>query len=159
MSELHIESVRAAAEEALNSGYYCAESVVSVIAKKQGIESDLLPRVASAFCGGMAGTRGTCGALTGAVIGVSLAFGRSSPSDSLKMAYTATNRLVREFEEAFGTRNCHELLGCDLGTREGKTIFREKGLSTLCTDFTGKAAELAATIIDECQKPAASKAD
>jgi C_GCAxxG_C_C family probable redox protein len=141
--------VRRAAEESLGTGLYCAESVLSVLAQAQGIESDLLPGLASGFCGGMAGTCGTCGALTGAVMGLGLALGRSDPSESLKSVYMATHRLVREFESEFGARDCDKLLGCDIGTPEGKAIFREKELSARCTQFTGRAAELAAQIIAE----------
>lgn len=129
------------------SGLYCAESVVSALARAQGEESELLPKLASAFCGGMAGTCGTCGALTGAVMGISLAFGRSEPGASLQQAYTATQQLVREFEQAFGARDCHILLGCDLGTPEGKAIFREQQLHVRCNQYTGKATEIAAQLI------------
>lgn len=152
MESSNVSEVRKAAEASFNTGLYCcAESVLSALAKAQGIESDLLPRIASAFCGGMAGTCGTCGALTGAVMGVSLAFGRSQPGESVKPAYAATHRLVREFEREFGARECDKLLGCDIGTPEGKAMFREKNLRVRCTEFAGRAAELAARIITETE--------
>jgi len=64
-----VSDVRKSAEEAFASGLYCAESVVLALAKAQGVESDLLPKVATAFCSGMSRTCGTCGALTGAIMG------------------------------------------------------------------------------------------
>lgn len=70
MDAQSVLEARKAAEDAFASGLYCAEAVVSALAKSQGIESDLLPRVATAFCSGMARTCGTCGALTGAVMGI-----------------------------------------------------------------------------------------
>ena len=60
--------VRQCAEESFASGLYCAESVVLSIARSQGIESDLLPKLATGFCSGMARTCGTCGALSGAIL-------------------------------------------------------------------------------------------
>lgn len=139
--------VRKSAEELFSSGLYCAESVVGALARSQGLDSDLLPRVATAFCGGMARTCGTCGAVTGAIMGIGLALGRSAPGESVAPSYIATQQLVREFEQEFGSRNCHELLGCDLGTPEGQATFREKKLGQFCLQYTGKAAEIAARAI------------
>ena len=147
MESEFVSDVRKSAEESFASGLYCAESVVLALARAQGIESDLLPKVATAFCGGMARTCGTCGALTGAIMGVSLALGRSEASQSVQPSYAATQRLIREFEQEFGARDCHVLLGCDLNTPEGQAMFRENRLSEHCAKYTGKAAEIAARII------------
>jgi C_GCAxxG_C_C family probable redox protein len=141
--------VRKSAEESFASGLYCAESVVLAMAKSQGIESALLPKIATAFCGGMSRTCGTCGALTGAVMGLGLALGRSQAGESALPAYQATQRLITQFEREFGARDCHELLGCDLGTPEGQAKFRNDGLAELCAKLTGRAAELAETILSE----------
>ena len=143
-----IPQVRKAAEDAFASGLFCAEAVVLAIANAEGVDSELLPRVATAFCSGMARSCGTCGALTGAMMGVSLVLGRSSPTESVQPAYVATRRLIREFEEEFGARDCRVLLGgCDLDTAEGQAMFREHKLGQRCLQFTGRAAELAARII------------
>lgn len=148
MSDQFITQARNAAEEAFSSGLYCAESVVLALAKAQGIESDLLPKAATAFCSGMARTCGTCGALTGAIMGISLAFGRSKGGEPAQPAYEATQQLIKEFEENFGARDCHVLLGCDLGSLTGQAIFRAKGLSQRCARYTTTATEIAARLID-----------
>jgi C_GCAxxG_C_C family probable redox protein len=141
--------IRKSAEESFASGLYCAESVVLSLAKAQGIESEFLPKVATAFCGGMARTCGTCGALTGAIMGIGLALGRSQAGESVQPSYAATQRLIGEFEQEFGSRDCHVLLGCDLGTPEGQATFRENLLSERCAKYTGRAAEIAANILAE----------
>ncbi|HLY95923.1 MAG TPA: C-GCAxxG-C-C family protein, partial [Sideroxyarcus sp.] len=141
-----VSSVRNSAEESFASGLYCAESVVLALAKAQGINSDLLPKVATAFCSGMARTCGTCGALTGAMMGLSLTLGRSEASEPVQPSYMATQRLIREFEKEFGARDCNVLLGCDLNTPEGQAKFRESRLGERCAKYTGKAAEIAARI-------------
>lgn len=147
MEQQSAVQVRKWAEESFAGGLYCAESVVLALARAQGIESELLPKVATAFCGGMSRTCGTCGALTGAIMGLGLALGRSQAGESVKLSYAATHRLVGEFEQEFGARDCHDLLGCDLGTPEGQAMFREDGLAELCVNYTGRAAEMAATIL------------
>jgi C_GCAxxG_C_C family probable redox protein len=142
-----VPQVRQWAEQSFGEGLFCAESVVLALARAQGIESDVLPKVATAFCGGMARTCGTCGALTGAVMGLGLATGRSSAAESAQPAYAAAQRLITQFELEFGSRDCHALLGCDLGTPHGQATFREQHLARRCTEFTGRAAEMAAAIL------------
>lgn len=145
-----IPHVRASAEKLFGSGLFCAESVVLALAQAEGVDSELLPKLATAFCSGMSRTCGTCGALTGAVMGVGLALGRSSAGDSVQPAYAATQQLVRAFEAEFGSRDCRSLLdGCDLDTPEGQAMFKERKFGQRCLQFTGKAAELAASVIVE----------
>lgn len=149
MNNQFVVEARKPAEEAFASGLYCAESVVVALANAQGIESGLLTKAATGFCSGMARTCGTCGALTGAIMGLGLTFGRTKAGESVAHVYEATQRLVREFEISFGARDCHVLLGCNLNTPEGQATFREKRLGLRCAEYTGKAAEIAATILDE----------
>ena len=149
MESQFVLNVRRSAEDSFASGLYCAESVVLALADAQDIKSDLLPKVATAFCSGMGRMSGTCGALTGAIMGLSLALGRSEASQPVQPSYVAAQRLIREFELEFGARDCHVLLGCDLNTPEGQAMFRENRLSELCVKYTGKAAEIAARIISK----------
>jgi C_GCAxxG_C_C family probable redox protein len=141
--------VRKAAEGFFSSGLYCAESVVLAIAQAWGLESELLPKVATGFCSGMGRTCGPCGALSGAILSIGLFLGRSSAGQSVQQCYAPTQQLIRQFELEFGARNCSDLLGCDLGTPEGQAAFRERHLRERCTQYTGRAAEIAARLILE----------
>ena len=143
------ESVRQAAEDAFSSGLYCAESVVHALAEAQGIESDVLPGMATGFCSGMARTCGPCGALTGAIMGVGLSLGRKSSGDTVQATYAVTQELVQKFESEFGARNCDDLLGCNLATPEGQAKFKEEKLHERCRLYTSRAAEMAARLICE----------
>ena len=147
MKAEQVPHVRRWAEASFDAGLYCAESVVMSLARAQGIDSELLPKVATAFCGGMARTCGTCGAVTGAVMGLGLALGRDRPGESAQPCYDATQKLIRQFEDEFGSRDCHVLLGCNLGTRDGQAKFRDEHLAQRCIEYTGRAAEIAATIL------------
>jgi len=141
--------VRRSAEKAFASGLYCAESVVLALARAQGMESGALTKMATAFCSGMSRTGGPCGALTGAVMGLGLALGRDRAGDPVQAPYAATQKLIREFQSEFGARDCNELLGCDLATPEGQAIFHENRLHQRCAQYTGRAAEIAASLISE----------
>jgi len=152
MERAAIPEVRKAAEDSFASGFYCAESVVMAVAKAEGVDSGLLPRIATGFGGGMARTCGDCGALTGAVMAVGLALGRSTATESVEPAFAATQRLIQEFEREFGSRDCQALLGgCDLATPEGQAMFQEQKLRRRCFRFTGGAAEIAARVIVEAR--------
>lgn len=149
MNTPFVSKVRTSAEARFASGLYCAESVALALADELGGDAALLPRIATAFCSGMARMGGPCGALTGAMMGIGLAFGRSGASESVQPAYDATRTLIREFEQAFGGRDCRVLLGCDLDTPEGQAAFREQRLAARCARYTGAAAEIAARLIAE----------
>jgi C_GCAxxG_C_C family probable redox protein len=150
MEPAAIPLVRKSAEDSFTSGLLCAESVVLAIAKAQGVDSELLPKVATAFCSGMSRTCGTCGALTGAIMGVGLALGRVNAKESVQPSYTATQQLIQTFEKEFGSRDCQALLdGCDLNTSEGQIMFKDQKFGQRCLQFTGRAAEIAAQVIVE----------
>ncbi len=135
-------------KKTFESGLYCAESVLTVIAEEEGIKSDIIPNIATGLCSGMSRTCGTCGALSGGILALGLVFGRKSSEDSVEFAYEAVQELKLKFKKEFGSENCQELLKCDLGTEEGQKIFSEKALVTKCAVFTGKACEFVNEIIN-----------
>ncbi len=100
----------------------------------------------------MARSGGACGALSGAIMGVGLALGRSSAKEFVEPAYVATRRVIEDFEHEFGARDCRALLGgCDLNTPEGQALFKDQNLGRRCLQFTSRAAEIAARVIVESQ--------
>ena len=119
------------------------------VAEKHKIQSDIIPAIASGFCGGMSRTAGLCGALVGGIMALGIVFGRNSSADSPKKIYALSERLVRYFEIEFGSRNCSDLLGCDISTREGETVFEAKKLGkTRCLDITVKTTELVMQVLE-----------
>jgi C_GCAxxG_C_C family probable redox protein len=141
------KKIKESAEGHFSKGLYCAESVVLSIVESQGIDSELFPKAATAFCSGMSRSCGTCGALTGAVMGLSVVLGRNNQEESVKDVYAATGELISSFENEFGSRNCHQLLGCDLGSSDGQAYFKQEKLHKRCLNYTSRAAELAGNIL------------
>jgi C_GCAxxG_C_C family probable redox protein len=137
--------------ELFDNGYYCAESVLMALAEYQGIESDLIPQIATGFCSGVSRTGGVCGAVNGAIMGISLAAGRKSPDNSVERCYILVRTFVNQFEEKHKSTNCGQLLGCDLATDEGQHTFKAKHLITRCQQYVEDAAGIAAKIISEDQ--------
>lgn len=79
-----------------------------------GIESELIPRIATGFCGGVGAThRHICGALSGAVMATGIAFGRERVEESRDRALDLIKELLREFRREFGHTDCRELVRLD----------------------------------------------
>jgi C_GCAxxG_C_C family probable redox protein len=112
------------------------------VAESQGIESDLLPKIATGFCSGLARTGGLCGALTGAIMGLNLLTGRNDPKASSEENYALVSELIDQFVEKFGAINCRDLTGADLGTEEGQAVFKEKNQIVNCLNYTEEAARM-----------------
>lgn len=125
-----------------NSGYYCAESVLMAAAEMRGIESDLIPKIATGFCSGVAQTGGMCGALSGAVMGLGLAHGRGDYQGDRVLLYENTQKLVTAFEGRFGSTNCSQLLDLDLGTEQGQADYQARNLNPQCEGYVREAARL-----------------
>ena len=119
------------------------------VAEKHNLQSDLIPAIASGFCGGMSRTAGLCGALVGGIMALGILYGRKSSKDSPKKIYALTERLVHDFEKQFGSRNCSDLLGCDISTPAGEAVFEAKKLGkTLCLDLTVKTTDLVMQVLE-----------
>lgn len=136
--------------ELFESGLYCAESVLLAIAESKGIMSDLIPKIATGFCSGVSRTCGTCGAVSGAILAINLFTGRNAPSESVVESYSAVRKMLGMFESRFGSTNCRDLIGCDLGTEEGQDFFKSNNLREQCKQYTEEATGMASSVIEQC---------
>lgn len=137
------------AGELFDSGLYCAESVLKAIAEAGDIDSDIIPKIATGLCSGLSRTCRTCGAVSGAVMGISLVYGRNTPARDVEYVYALIQRFVDVFSKKFGSTNCRELTGCDLGTEEGQRYFEINHLKEKCREFTKEATKMAIHIMEE----------
>jgi C_GCAxxG_C_C family probable redox protein len=143
-----IDNAAQRSKDLFSSGYYCAESVLMAIAKVHDVESDLIPRIATGFCSGVARTSGQCGAISGAIMGLGLAIGRDSPEKSVEETYVLVRELIERFEDKFGSRNCQQLTGCNLSTSEGQERFRENNVIDLCYQYAEEATRIALQLLE-----------
>lgn len=118
-------------------GFMCAESVLRAVCAHLGLDPGPGIRMATGFCSGLAHTSCQCGALSGAVLALSLALGRDQADDDYKECYARTRELVRLFTERFFSRHCTDLIAADLSTRKGRLIFAtHKKKLHICLDLT-----------------------
>jgi C_GCAxxG_C_C family probable redox protein len=135
--------------ELFRSGFFCAESVLQAIAESQGIQSELIPKIATGFCSGVSRTGGMCGAVSGAIMGINLVTGRNLPTESLEVNYAVIQKLISRFESQYGSINCRQLIGCDLSTEAGQLYFMENHLMESCLQYAEGATSMAVSLIAE----------
>ena len=128
--------------ELFDTGFYCAESVLRAVAEMRDVDSDLIPRIATGLCSGLARTGGLCGALSGAILALGLVMGRDAADESIELVYRSVRRVITQFDDAYGATTCGGLTGCDLATDEGQRRFRETGQHVRCADYVGGATRL-----------------
>jgi len=129
--------------------FNCAESVLLAGAETLGLVSDAVPRIATAFGGGLSRQGHVCGALTGGLMVIGLAEGRSKNTESRDPSYQAGEELQRRFRAAHGALTCRELTGCDLSTREGQDRFKATNQNDQCCLFVAMAATTAVELVNK----------
>lgn len=72
------------------------------MAESKGIRSDLIPKIATGFCGGMSHTDGICGAISGGILAINMINGRSRISDPREENKLKVQKLITEFDKQFG---------------------------------------------------------
>lgn len=144
---MNVEDTGKRAEGLFDSGMFCAESVLQAVAEQAGMESPLIPRIATGFCSGLARTKGMCGAVSGGVMALGLLFGRDNAGVTVDATYVKIREFLEAFKKQYGSDNCFEITGYDLGTEDGRLMFKESGTRDRCSGITGEAARLAAAII------------
>jgi C_GCAxxG_C_C family probable redox protein len=90
-----------------------------------------------------------CGAVSGAVMAISLLTGRNTPEESEAENYALVRDLLEGFQNRFGSTNCFELVGCDLGTEEGQAYFKENKLRERCRGFVEEAERMASALLED----------
>jgi C_GCAxxG_C_C family probable redox protein len=103
--------------------------------------------MATGFCSGMARTCNQCGAVSGGMLAINLLTGRSSPKESVDKNYTLIQEFLRTFKEKFGSTNCQELTGCDLGTEEGHSKFIDNDTIFQCYEYVEEAVRMLIDLI------------
>lgn len=138
------------AVEKFEKGFNCSQAILSSFSEQFGLDYKTALEIATGFGGGMH-INGTCGAVTGAFMVLGLKYGNTEEN---KQAKENTYKKVIEFASRFSARNgtvkCHDLLGCDITTREGLEIARQKGVfSSICPKLVQNAAEILEEMLKE----------
>lgn len=126
-------------------GFSCSQAVAAVFAEDHGLPVPIALRLAQGFGGGMARLAETCGAVTGAIMVVGLKHGRTRPGDDAakERTYALVQEVVRRFRARHGALDCRDLLGCDIGTPEGRKLVADEKLhDDICPLLIASAVEI-----------------
>ncbi|MEM2105481.1 MAG: C-GCAxxG-C-C family protein [Candidatus Bathyarchaeia archaeon] len=125
-------------------GYNCAQSVLLTMFEFWNGENELVPKIATAFGGGIGRCGSVCGALTGGVMALGIKYGTNEPLMEKRLeAYARARKLYNEFKRLHGSVSCRELIGYDLSNpseleeAHKANVFEEK-----CTKFVESAIKL-----------------
>ena len=116
-----------------------------------GLDRETALKLARSFGSGM-GRGLTCGAVTGAFMVLGLSRGAVEKDDrgSRYAAYDRCGEFITRFEVKRGGAACRELLGVDVGTKEGAAAARERKLfSEICPGIVRDAADILAEMLGE----------
>lgn len=108
--------------ELFSNGHNCAQSILMTCGENLGLEIFLLKNLACGFGSGC-GQGYICGALSGAIMLLGLKYGEDEP-----LCKKYVDELMSLVKVKYGSVNCHEILGCNLATQEGKQCFQDKNL-------------------------------
>ena len=90
------------------------------VCRDYNIESDLIPKIATCFGGGIGNTGSVCGAVIGATMAIGVVRKQSSSIDEWLATADIAREFRRRFEEEMQTIICRELTGIDLSTDQGR---------------------------------------
>ena len=133
------------ARELFARGFSCSQAVFTPFAVEKGLEEETALKLSQVLGGGMSHLGLTCGAVTGALLALSLHFGRSRVEDTAakELTYALASRFVERFTEKFGSINCSDLIGCSLKTPQGLALATEHNLfQKFCAGYVEEASRL-----------------
>lgn len=131
-------------------GFLCSESVLLAVSDWLGIESELIPKIATGFGAGIGGCGSVCGAISGGIMALSLQFGRNDVKEQVVDLYRFGHRLVEQFEKEFGSVLCRELTECNFHTEGGRKKYADEKLwETKCRQYIESATATVFDLISE----------
>ena len=128
--EFSSDMVKSVERLRLEKGYNCSQCIVCAYAHKLGITEEQAFKLSEALGGGVAGTGGICGAVSGMAI-VAGGLVSSGNTDGKQNTYKTVKELIDEFNQKNGSIYCTELKG----TLTGKPL-------RSCMDCIKDAAEI-----------------
>ena len=145
------DTVELAATKA-EEGWLCSESVLQALAEALNVSSELIPRIATGFAAGIGRSGELCGAVSGAILGLGLRFGRDSLEEAVgdRKPHWFATEMVKEMKERHGSATCAGILGLDLQDPEDmKRYYELDHWETTCRDLIREATSLAYDILQE----------
>lgn len=132
------------AVQLFNSGFNCSQSVLAAFCEKYGMPQECALKIACGLGGGMRCGE-VCGAVSGAILVIGLKHGQNIAGDkeTKNKCYSETAKFTDRFKCINGSIICHDLLECDISTKEGMKEAQSKGyFKTVCINMIVSAVNI-----------------
>jgi C_GCAxxG_C_C family probable redox protein len=128
----------------MRDGNNCGMTILAAFGEKYGLDKNLALKIGRPLGAGMGLMGLTCGAVSAGFLALGLAVPEDQ-EESLRRSelYAKIRELTRLFEERNITIVCRDLLGLDLGTKEGAAEAKARNMAeTHCLKFVRDVAEI-----------------
>jgi C_GCAxxG_C_C family probable redox protein len=146
------DKVNGAVETYRNTGFNCAQSVLSEFAPQFGMDRDTAMKLACGFGAGMGRSGNVCGAVTGGMLVLGLKYGMVDPElqEDKEKTYDQILKLLNRIKAIHGSDNCTDLMGVDIGTPEGLQEAQDKELSDkICSKIVGDVTRILEELLED----------
>ncbi len=131
------------------SGLNCSQCALAHWADELGYDTEELYRIGAGFGGGMF-HGDTCGAVTGSLMALGMAFGGSGDEESNAIIHEKVKAFQTAFTERFGSLDCRKLLGYDVSVPGEKEKAVESGkMIDLCPMLVVGAIEIMEELMED----------
>ena len=114
------------------------------------IKSDIIPRIATCFGGGIGNSGDVCGAVVGAVMAIGLVRKQSTSVEEWLETAKAARSFRHRFEEEMGTISCRELTKLDLTSVDGRELLMDSDVAmTVCFPAVANAFQIVMELLKE----------
>ena len=138
MDKLDLKATSDLASKKYQSGFNCAEAVLSAFNDILNLNLDV--KIATAMGGGIGATKDLCGAMNGGVIVLGALFGRNNPNEKVDKIYPLAKSFHDRFKDAFATTCCLEI------TKEIE--WKSAAHKEHCAKVAARTAEILAEVIN-----------
>lgn len=132
------------------NSFNCSQSVFAAFCEDLGLDRETGLKIACAFGGGMSHTDEICGVVSGALMALSLKYGKFKADDqaSRDKTYELVQTFIGRFKEEFGSIRCTDLVHWNLSKPAELAKARESGaFKTICPVLVKRAVEIVEGII------------
>jgi len=132
--------------ELFRQKFNCSQAVFTAYRQADVLEEKDALKLATIFGGGVLGSGNElCGAVSGALMALSMRFGRGDVHsiEAKKQTYALGRRFMADFKSCMGSCTCASILGINIGTPENLNKAREMKLfETRCVDAVKAASDI-----------------
>jgi C_GCAxxG_C_C family probable redox protein len=126
--------------------FNCSQSIFTAYRQDDKIDEQTALKLATVFGAGVACTgQNLCGAVTGALMAISMKYGRGNVEDleGKPKTYDLARKFMEEFQKKMTSCVCEDILGINIGTPENLRKADElKLFKTKCLDAVKSAADI-----------------